>query len=73
MKTILFTKKIGMVFMLTLICGVVTAQSAKNVLDKAVAVISNKGGISADFKMTGKQYGNLSGSIAMKGDRKSVV
>lgn len=72
MKTIVFMKRIGMVFMLTLICGVITAQSAKNVLDKAVAVINNKGGISADFQMTGKQYGNLSGSIAMKGPKIQV-
>lgn len=42
------------------------AQSAKEVLDKTAAVVSNKGGIQADFSMTGGM-GNVSGTISVKG------
>ncbi len=44
------------------------AQSdAKSVLDKCAAKVSAKQGITADFRMESVQYGNTSGTIAVKG------
>lgn len=43
------------------------AQPAKAVLDKVAAVVSNKGGVSASFRISSNQYGNSTGSIAIKG------
>jgi outer membrane lipoprotein-sorting protein len=51
---------------LLLVCALSYGQTAKSVLDKAAAVVSNKGGITADFGMKGGM-GNVSGSIAVKG------
>jgi len=44
------------------------AQTARQILDKAAATVSSKGGATADFTMTGK-YGNASGTITIKGDK----
>ena len=54
---------------LLFICGltVATAQTAKEVLDKCAATLSNKDGVQADFAMTSAQYGNANGSISVKG------
>jgi outer membrane lipoprotein-sorting protein len=41
-------------------------QTAKSVLDKTAAVVSNKSGVQANFKMTGGM-GDVSGTIAVKG------
>jgi len=56
------------VFALSLlfVCALSYGQTAKSVLDKAAAVVSNKSGITADFGMKGGM-GNVSGSIAVKG------
>ena len=57
------------VFALTLLLVCATsamAQTARNVLDKAAATISNKTGVSANFKMAGG-LGTVSGTIAVKG------
>lgn len=62
-------RKTAFIFIMTLICNVIAAQSAKNVLDKTAAVVSNKDGVSAGFKITDGQYGNLSGTIAVKGQK----
>lgn len=43
------------------------AISARQVLDKASAVLSNKGGVSARFTTSGGSYGSTSGTIAVKG------
>lgn len=45
------------------------AQTAKQVLDKTAAVIGNKSGVSANFKMSSSKYGSASGSIAIKGNK----
>jgi outer membrane lipoprotein-sorting protein len=45
------------------------AQTAKQVLDKTAAVIGNKSGASANFKMSSSKYGSASGSIAIKGNK----
>ena len=37
------------------------AQTAQQVLDKTAAVIGNKGGASANFKMSSSKYGSASG------------
>lgn len=46
------------------------AQSnAKQVLDKCAATVSSSEGISAKFRMESAQYGNASGTIAVKGQK----
>lgn len=45
------------------------AITAKQVLDKASAVLSNKGGVSANFTVSSGQYGSTSGSISVKGSK----
>ena len=44
-----------------------SAQTAKEVLDKCAAVVSAKDGIQANFSMSSAQYGNASGKISVKG------
>lgn len=41
--------------------------TARQVLDKTSAVLSNKGGVSAHFTMNSGKYGTTSGNIAVKG------
>ena len=57
----------SIVFALMLACGSVAAQPARAILDKVAATLSNKGGVTANFTIKSKQYGNASGSIAVKG------
>ena len=45
------------------------SQTAQQVLDKTAAVIGNKSGASANFKMSSSKYGSASGSIAIKGNK----
>lgn len=45
-----------------------SAQTAKQVLDKAAAKVSNKGGMQANYSMSGA-FGNSSGTIAIKGTK----
>lgn len=62
-------KKIGLImaFVLCHTCmGTVGAQTAKEVLDKTAAAVSNKDGVTASFKMSTSQ-GTISGTIAVKG------
>jgi len=60
-------KKIA--FLITAVLFSITSygQTAREVLDKAAAVVSAKEGVTADFTMTSAQYGNTSGTIAVKG------
>lgn len=51
-----------------LFCGSAVAQTAKQVLDKAAATVSYKGGVSAHFTTSGSM-GNTSGNIAVKGKK----
>lgn len=44
-------------------------QTARQVLDKTAAVIGRKGGAQANFKLTGSQYGTISGTLAIKGNK----
>jgi len=55
--------------LLSFICSltVLSAQTAKEVLDKCAATVSAKGGVQADFSMTSAQFSNVSGSISVKG------
>ena len=56
----------------TLICALslanVSAQTAKEILDKAASVVNAKKGATANFVMSGK-YGNASGTISIKGNK----
>ena len=61
-------KKICILILTALISTVVTAQTAKTVLDKAAAHIIVKEGVKANFKMQGG-IGNTSGSILIKGKK----
>lgn len=61
--------KKNIIIMLAMVafCSCAMAQPAKAVLDKVAAVVSNKGGVSANFSISSNQYGNASGTIAIKG------
>ena len=61
-------KKIVFALSLMMACATAFAQTAKEVLDKTAAVVSNPGGISADFRMTGGM-GSATGSISVKGKK----
>ena len=60
-------KKIGFITLMLLLCVGVQAESAKSILDKAAATVSNPNGVQANFQMISKQYGSTSGSISIKG------
>jgi len=47
----------------------VTAQTAKQVLDRCAKVVGNKGGASASFSMTAPRMGSASGTISIKGNK----
>ena len=47
----------------------VNAESAKSILDKAAATVSNPNGVQANFEMRSKQFGNTTGSISIKGKK----
>ena len=55
----------GMLFFVTASYG----QTAKSVLDKTASVVSNKGGVTASFTISSKQYGNSTGTISVKGKK----
>ncbi|MGM9734542.1 MAG: LolA-like putative outer membrane lipoprotein chaperone [Prevotella sp.] len=55
-----------LVMLAVTICSA-NAQTAKQVLDKTAAVLSNKGGVTANFSITGKNIGTTSGKISVKG------
>ena len=59
-------KKIVLVMSFMLSCTLSFAQTAKSVLDKTAAVVSNQNGVQANFTMTGGM-GDVSGTIAVKG------
>ena len=60
---------IATVIMLVLSSNAVCAQSAKDVLDKCAATVSNKNGVQASFSMASAQYRSLKGTIAIKGKK----
>jgi outer membrane lipoprotein-sorting protein len=45
------------------------AESAKSILDKAAATVSNPSGVQANFQMISKQFGSTSGTISVKGHK----
>ena len=55
-----------LVILAVTICSA-NAQTAKQVLDKTASVLSNKGGVTANFSITGKNIGTTSGKISVKG------
>lgn len=55
--------------MMLLICIGAQAESAKSILDKAAATVSNPGGVQANFQMISKQFGSTSGTISIKGHK----
>ena len=59
-------KKIVLVMSLLMVSVFTFGQTAKSVLDKTAAVVSNKNGVQANFTMTGGM-GDVSGTIAVKG------
>jgi len=62
-------KKTALMIMMLLLCVGAKAESAKTILDKAAATVSNPGGVQANFQMRSKQFGNTSGSISIKGKK----
>ena len=59
-------KKIVLVMSLLMVSVFTFGQTAKSVLDKTAAAVSNKNGVQANFTMTGGM-GDVSGTIAVKG------
>lgn len=56
--------------MTLLLCNVIMmGQTAKNVLDKIAATISSTSGVSASFKISNGQQGELNGTISVKGKK----
>ena len=65
------TKKLSIFLLLMAACltsGAQNAALAKKVLDKTAAVVGSKNGASADFSLTSKKYGSITGTIAIKGN-----
>lgn len=60
-------KKIVILITTVLFSVLSYGQTARQVLDKAAAAVSAKDGITANFTMTSAQYGDASGTIAVKG------
>lgn len=60
-------KKTGIILIMLLLCVGVHAESAKSILDKAAATVSNPSGVQANFQMISKQFGSTSGTISIKG------
>ena len=61
-------KHFAIIMMLLLSVGA-QAESAKRILDKAAATVSNPGGVQAHFQMISKQFGSTEGEIAVKGNK----
>lgn len=59
-------KHFAIIMMLLLSVGA-QAESAKSILDKAAATVSNPGGVQAHFQIISKQFGSTEGDIAVKG------
>ncbi len=55
--------------LMAMTAGAQTAAKAKSILDKTAAIVSNKGGASADFKISGGKTGTMSGRIFIKGNK----
>ena len=62
-------KKTLFAITMLLLCMGVHAESAKKILDKAAATVSNPGGVQANFQMISKQFGSTSGTISIKGKK----
>ena len=62
-------KKYFSLIMMFLLCVGAHAESAKRILDKAAASVSNPGGVQAHFQMISKQFGSTEGQIAVKGNK----
>lgn len=62
-------KKILVFITFLVIAGSISAESAKSILDKAAATVSNPSGVQAKFQMISKQFGSTSGTISVKGRR----
>lgn len=62
-------KKFFSIVTLLLLCVGMQAESAKSILDKAAATVSNPSGVQANFQMISKQFGSTSGSISIKGTK----
>jgi len=60
-------KKYLAMIALLLVCAGAQAESAKRILDKAAASVSNPGGVKAHFQMISKQFGSTNGEIFIKG------
>lgn len=66
------TKKIitlSIAALMAMTAGAQTATKAKTILDKTAAIVSNKSGASANFKISGTKTGTMSGRIFIKGNK----
>lgn len=63
----IFTLAVATLMAMTV--GAQTATKAKSILDKTAAIISNKSGASASFKISGSKTGTMSGRFFIKGNK----
>ena len=66
-------KKICLLLVMSLISQLSFGQSARAILDKVAATLSNKGGVTATFHMSNKGIGSVSGNISSKGRKFHAV
>ena len=62
-------KKICLLSILMLIGQLSFGQSAKDILEKVAAKLTNKSGVTASFKMESEKMGTTTGTIAVKGKK----
>jgi len=62
-------KRIISIITLVLVCTLSYAQTARQVLDKAAEIVSNKQGVTAKFTISSANIGTTNGSISVKGNK----
>lgn len=62
-------KRIVLMITLALACTLGYSQTAKQVLDKAAAAVSNKQGMTAKFNISGPNFSPTNGTISVKGKK----
>ena len=58
-----------LVALMAMTAGAQNASKARKVLDKTASIVNNKGGASANFKISGAKTGTMTGTISIKGNK----
>lgn len=62
-------RKIIFAVICTLFCGMISAQTAKSILDKTAALINDKNGVTVTFSLSGQELASTNGTIHIKGKK----